>query len=91
MSTEIDSMSLPATVYPMVDYDDPNRMVTIQMKASDVWRIRKVVACLSSPSNAAYEVILSVADDSTHADMDRIHRVLYFGEMGWDLPENSRV
>ena len=85
MSTENDS--LPATVYPMVDYDDPNRMVNIQMKASDVWKLRKIVACLSSPSNAAYEIILSVADDSTHADMDRIHRVLYFGEMGWNLTQ----
>ena len=85
MSTENDS--LPATVYPIVDLCDHDRIVTIKMKASDVWRIRKVAACLSSPSNAAYEIILSVANESTHADMDRIHRVLYFGEMGWDLPQ----
>jgi len=83
MSTEIDS--IPATVYPMIDLEDPNRVVTINIKASDLWKIRKIVACLSSPSNSAYEVILSVADNATHADMDHLHRVLYFGEMGWDF------
>jgi len=79
--------SLPATVYPMVDLEDPNRVVTINIKASDIWKLRKIVACLSSPSNSAYEVILSVADNATHADMDYLHRVLYFGEMGWNLTQ----
>jgi len=93
MSTEIDSIPaiVPATVYPMVNLEDPNRVVTINIKASDLWKLRKIVACLSSPSNSAYEVILSVADNATHADMDHLHRVLYFGEMGWDLPKNPRV
>lgn len=91
MSTEIDPMSLPATVYPIVDLYDPNRVVSIQMKASDVWKLRKIVACLSSPSNVAYEVILSVADNSNHANMDRLHRVLYFAENGWDLPEELNL
>jgi len=85
MSTEIDSMSLPAKVYPMIDLEDPNRIVPINMKASFAWKLRKIVACLSSPSNSAYEVILSVADNATHADMDYLHRVLYFSEMGWDF------
>jgi len=87
MSTEIDSISatVPATVYPMANYNDPDRYISIKMKSSDIWKLRKIVACLSSPSNSAYEVILSVADNATHADMDHLHRVLYFGEMGWDL------
>lgn len=91
MSTEIDPMSLPATVYPIVDLYDPNRIVSIQMKASDVWKLRKIVACLSSPSNEKYDIILSVADNSIYSDMDKIHRVLYFSEMGWDLPEELNL
>lgn len=83
MSTEIDF--IPATVYPMVDLEDPNRIVTVQMKASDVWKLRKIVACLSNPSSVTYDILLSVADNATHADMDHLHRVLYFGEMGWDF------
>ena len=91
MSTEIDPMSLPATVYPIVDLYDPNRVVSIQMKASDVWKLRKIVACLSSPSNEKYDIILSVADNSIYSDMDKIHRVLSFAENGWDLPEEPRL
>jgi len=89
MSTEIDS--IPATVYPMVNLEDPNRVVTINIKASDLWKIRKIVACLSSPSNEKYDILLSVADNSIYSDMDKIHRILFFGENGWVLPENPRV
>ena len=83
--------SLPATVYPMVDYDDPNRMVTIQMKASDVWRIRKICACLTNQATTTHDILLSVANDSTCQDMDNIHRVLYFAEMGWQLTQVSNI
>tara|TARA_R110000868_G_scaffold23303_4_gene94213 strand:- start:1550 stop:1840 length:291 start_codon:yes stop_codon:yes gene_type:complete len=83
MSTEIDS--IPATIYPMANYNDPDRYVSIKMKASEVWKLRKIVACLSNPSSLTYDVILSVADNATHSDMDHLHRVLYFGEMGWDF------
>ena len=83
MSTEIDS--IPATVYPIVNLDDPDRIVTVKIKASDLWKTRKIIACLSNPSSVTYDVLLSVADESNHADMDYIHRVLYFAEMGWDF------
>jgi hypothetical protein len=83
MSTEIDS--IPATVYPIVNLDDPNRIITVQIKASDLWKTRKIIACLSNPSSITYDILLSVADESNHADMDYIHRVLYFAEMGWDF------
>ena len=87
MYKEIESLKnrYPATNYPMVDLEDPNRVVPINMKASFVWKLRKIVACLSSPSNEKYDIILSVANDSTHADMDYLHRVLYFAENGWDF------
>jgi hypothetical protein len=87
MYKEIESLKnrYPATNYPMVDLEDPNRIVSISMKASDVWKLRKIVACLSNPSSSTYEIILSVADNATHADMDHLHRVLYFAENGWDF------
>ena len=87
MYKEIESLKnrYPATNYPMIDLEDPNRVITIQMKASDVWKTRKIIACLSNPSSVTYDILLSVADNSTHADMDYLHRVLYFAENGWDF------
>lgn len=89
MSTEIDR--IPATVYPIIDLEDPNRVITVQMKASDLWKLRKIVACLSSPSNEKYDILLSVADNSIYTDMDKLHRILFFAENGWDLPENLNL
>jgi|694.fasta_scaffold116624_3 hypothetical protein len=67
---------------PIFDYDDPNRIVKIELKASDVWKIETILCLMSAPRGDHQKLILEIAKATT-LDMERIHRRIYFAEMGW--------
>ena len=77
MSTEIAS----ATVTPVVD---PNRIITIKLKASEAYILRYIAAILAD-TNTDMEERKSLVKHcgATPEDMTRIHHKIYGAEMGW--------
>ena len=80
MSTETASAS--ATV-PLVA--DPNRIVTITLKASEAYILRYIAAILAD-TNSDNEDRKSLVRNcgATPEDMTRIHHKIYGAEMGWE-------
>jgi len=76
MSTEIASATVPLVA-------DPNRIVTISLKASEAEMIRNIAACLARPLDESRTALLRVCN-ATPEDMTRIHHKIYGAEMGWD-------
>jgi len=80
MSTETASDS--ATVIPVAD---PNRIVTITLKASEAYILRYIAAILGD-TNTDKEERKSLIKHcgATPEDMTRIHHKIYGAEMGWN-------
>ena len=77
MSTE--TVSASATVTPVVD---PNRIVTIKLKACEAEMIRNIAACLARPLDESRTALLRVCN-ATPEEMMKIHHKVYSSEMGW--------
>jgi hypothetical protein len=84
MSTE----SVP--VRTTIKQDDPNRIVTITLKASEAYILRYITAILAD-TNTDKEERKSLVKHSgaTPEDMTRIHHKIYGAEMGWDSNWNG--
>ena len=82
MSTETASAS--ATVTP-VAVADPNRIITIKLKASEAYILRYIAAILAD-TNTDKEERKSLVKHcgATSEDMTRIHHKIYGAEMGWE-------
>lgn len=80
MSTETASAS--TTVTPVAD---PNRIITIKLKASEAYILRYIAAILGD-TNTDKEERKSLIKHcgATPEDMTRIHHKIYGAEMGWD-------
>jgi len=78
MSTEIASATIPLVA-------DPNRIITIQIKASEAYIIRYIAAILGD-TNTDKEERKSLIKHcgATPEDMTRIHHKIYGAEMGWN-------
>jgi len=63
------------------DYD-PNRIVTITLKASEAEMIRNIAACLAIPLDESRTALLGVCN-ATPEEMMKIHHKIYSSEMGW--------
>jgi|GEM_PF-7124100 len=85
MSNETASASATAT--PVAD---PNRIVTITLKASEAYILRYIAAILAD-TNTDKEERKSLVKHSgaTPEDMTRIHHKIYGAEMGWDTNWNE--
>jgi len=75
------------------DYDDPNRIVELRLKASDLQKIRKLCALMSSQPKATainqiehLQIMLEVIG-SSGIEMNRLHDNLYGQEMGWEIKQ----
>ena len=77
MSTETASAS--ATVTPVVD---PNRIITIKLKACEAEKIRAIAACLANPLDESRIALLRVCN-ATPEELMKIHHKIYSSEMGW--------
>lgn len=77
MPTETASAS--TTVTPVVD---PNRIITISLKASQAAIIRSIAACLANPLDDSRKSLLKVCD-ATPENMMIIHHKIYSAENGW--------
>jgi len=75
MSTEIASATVPLVA-------DPNRIVTISLKACEAEMIRNIAACLARPLDESRTALLRVCN-ATPEEMMKIHHKVYSSEMGW--------
>lgn len=87
MSTETASAS--TTVTPVAD---PNRIITIKLKASEAYILRYIAAILGD-TNTDKEERKSLIKHcgATPEDMTRIHHKIYGAEMGWDHNWNEQT
>lgn len=80
MSTETASAS--ASVSDSINQTDPNRIVTIKLKACEAEMIRNIAACLARPLDESRTALLRVCN-ATPEEMMKIHHKVYSAEMGW--------
>lgn len=80
MATETASAS--ATVTDSINQTDPNRIVTIKLKACEAEKIRAISACLANPLDESRIALLRVCN-ATPEEMMKIHHKIYSSEMGW--------
>ena len=64
MSTEIASATVPLVA-------DPNRIVTISLKACEAEMIRNIAACLARPLDESRTALLRVCNERTVVDVIR--------------------
>jgi len=75
------------------DYDDPNRIVELKLKASDLQKIRKLCALMTTQTKVKaisqvehLQIMLEVIG-SDGIEMNRLHDLLYGQEMGWEIKQ----
>ena len=75
------------------DYDDPNRIVKLELRASDLQKIRKLCALMTTQTKVKaisqvehLQIMLEVIG-SDGLDMNRLHDLLYGQEMGWEIKQ----
>ena len=75
------------------DYDDPNRIVELKLKSSDLQKIRKLCALMTTQTKVTalnqvehLQIMLEVIG-SDGIDMNRLHDLLYGQEMGWEIKQ----
>jgi len=65
-----------------INQTDPNRIVTIKLKACEAEMIRNIAACLARPLDESRNALLRVCN-ATPEEMMKIHHKVYSAEMGW--------
>ena len=82
-----------APCHHIPDYDDPNRIVKLELRASDLQKIRKLCALMTTQTKVTalnqvehLQIMLEVIG-SDGIEMNRLHDLLYGQEMGWEIKQ----